>query len=245
MKKTTVKKVIDILLEHPEQSKMLPILFPETFKKLTQDCIVCNSNPDETLQMSDSILAYHLAAFNKEPKAVEFILDIFGMGIIEALVQNFNIPNEVIQKQFYVHEFRGKPFLRPKYELKHSIVMPDFKELERRLSALTPQYFCSIGQTFMRKNYPNNTYAVIKHNGKVCMINLTHSTIWDESRTIRLSDLRDPMRTRLTVDEFKKIVVTERFDDFVRIDLKLKPNGAAEVSTYQWETKTTAAWNKR
>lgn len=63
--------------------------------------------------------------------------------------------------------------------------------------------FCKIGIIFYRREYPKNVYTVFKWNGEVRILNITHNTMWDTKRNIKISTLKNP--DILTIAEFKKL----------------------------------------
>lgn len=248
MKHVTIKHCIATAIKNPKSFKFLAILFPRTFQMHFNNCLIVPSNQDEVLTMSETALGYHLYTHSENQDAVLFIMELFDLKSSEAAWYATIYKGKKEGDSVLGMAIKGFTAAREAHKAKlnlypHSVVMPDWAELEKRLTE--PQFFCNIGQTFMRKNHPNNTYAVIKHNSKVRMMNMTHSTIWDESRAIKLQDLKDWNRTRLTVDEFKKIVAPERFDDFVRVDFKLKPNCTVDVKSFTWEPESKAIWKAK
>jgi hypothetical protein len=95
---------------------------------------------------------------------------------------------------------------------------PDAKNV---LESLFPDAFedntilCEIGGLFFRRKYPNNIYAVVKHNNKIVAMNITHSTKWDPKFELNTYQLKDKEAKSLTVTEFKKLTGYVNLDEFV------------------------------
>lgn len=104
--------------------------------------------------------------------------------------------------------------------------------------------YSKIGQLFMRASYPNAVYALAKSKGRVFFWNVTHNKMWDESRAIPVSSLRDPLGNNITVSEFKRLTLEQNFDDFRKVHLKLvtkrgtyqaEPAQALDATALKWE----------
>lgn len=76
--------------------------------------------------------------------------------------------------------------------------------------------FCKLGSVFTRYNYPGNVYCIIKHQGIVKIMNITHSTLWTSpnTRVVYVNSLRDSNAKTVTVSEFKRLVENHRFESF-------------------------------
>lgn len=79
--------------------------------------------------------------------------------------------------------------------------------------------FCKIGSLFKRAEYPNNIYALFKHNGKVMILNITGNAIWDSSRSLDVCKLKDSFGEYLTINEFKKIAGKKDISNFKFINI--------------------------
>jgi len=79
--------------------------------------------------------------------------------------------------------------------------------------------FCKVGSLFKRAEYPNNIYALFKHNGKVMILNVTGNAIWDSSRSLDVCKLKDSFGEYLTINEFKKIAGKKDISNFKFINI--------------------------
>lgn len=84
-------------------------------------------------------------------------------------------------------------------------------ESRATLEALFPEafeeqkVFGKIGVVLKRDKYPNQTYALIKWNGEVRLLNITSNFFWKEA-IMKVSQLKDPNRETITVGEFLRLV---------------------------------------
>lgn len=74
--------------------------------------------------------------------------------------------------------------------------------------------YCRIGSIFIRKEYPDNVYAVFKWNGEVRVLNVTKNIMWDSKRNLRVETLSDPEGKTLTVSEFRRLVGQYNLSEF-------------------------------
>lgn len=63
--------------------------------------------------------------------------------------------------------------------------------------------FASFGVLLKRKGYPNNFYALQKHEGQAKLLNITHSCYWEKG--VDLTTMYDSSNNFVTVSEFDKI----------------------------------------
>lgn len=77
--------------------------------------------------------------------------------------------------------------------------------------------FVKIGTTFKRRTYKSNEYCLIKHQGEVCILNITHGSFWDSKRNLKVRDLKAYNQNYLTIGEFKQLVDDSLVpqDDFI------------------------------
>ena len=242
MKKTTTKKVIDLLIKFPKMLKMLPILFPKKFSKIGDHGIIVSGDMNEPLEMNHTLLGHYLKTFKEQKEEYSFILNIFEMGSLEAALLAMPIPNFIQGTMNFGREGHKAHYMS--FDLGTSII-PDFSFINE-LTIKGEQWFCEIGQLFMRKSYPKNLYAPVKKDGKVRMLNITHSVTWNDPKFIRFSDLKDVwQQKRLTVDEFKLLTNITGLDDFIKVDLTMDKDHSVKAQAYIWQSETKAAWNKR
>lgn len=83
-------------------------------------------------------------------------------------------------------------------------------ESRATLEALFPEafeeqkVFGKIGAVMKRDKYPNQTYALIKWNGEVRLLNITSNFFWKDA-IMKVSQLSDPNRETITVGEFLRL----------------------------------------
>ena len=76
--------------------------------------------------------------------------------------------------------------------------------------------FSRIGVILKRDSYPNQTYALIKWNGEVRLLNIISNFFWTDA-VMKVSQLKDTSKETITVEEFLKLVGGR--DDFRVINI--------------------------
>jgi len=78
--------------------------------------------------------------------------------------------------------------------------------------------YLKIGSVLTRKNHEDNNYALLKFEGQIKMLNITHGSFWNADREINEFDLVDGDRKTITLKEFKKITGIEKAEaEFILI----------------------------
>lgn len=96
---------------------------------------------------------------------------------------------------------------------KHRVIQAAIEcpESKTTLETLFPEVFeeqkvfSKIGVVLKRDKYPNQTYALIKWNGEVRLLNITCNFFW-KGAIIKVSQLKDINRETITVGEFLRLV---------------------------------------
>lgn len=96
---------------------------------------------------------------------------------------------------------------------KHRVIQASIEcpESKATLEALFPEVFeeqkifSKIGVVLKRDKYPNQTYALIKCNGEVRLLNITCNFFWKDA-IMKVSQLKDINRETITVGEFLRLV---------------------------------------
>lgn len=82
--------------------------------------------------------------------------------------------------------------------------------------------FCRTGQFLIDEKYPGNIYALIKESSKpmeyIYLLNISNGNIFQKK--IRLHDLKDPFKEKVTVSEFKYIVGQRVFKPVKKVYLE-------------------------